>query len=101
MVSRTAPDAFDIWDDVEGVFVPRLNSPNERLWNDRFWAQSGHSTKRQVQKRTLAAAEDGLYVIALWIGHEARVVTSQVTFSGIAKPWRTDIGSARFLGQAE
>ena len=49
-----------------------------------------------TQKRTLAAAEDGLYVIALWIEHEARVVTSQVTFSGIAKPWRTDIGSARF-----
>jgi hypothetical protein len=36
MVSRTAPDAFDIWDDVEGVFVPRLNSLNERLWNGRL-----------------------------------------------------------------
>jgi hypothetical protein len=25
MVSRAAPEAFDIRDDVEGVFVPRLN----------------------------------------------------------------------------
>jgi hypothetical protein len=30
MVFRTVPDAFDIWDDVEGIFVPRVNSPNER-----------------------------------------------------------------------
>jgi hypothetical protein len=34
---RTAPDAFDIWDDVEGVFLPRLNSLNAQLWNGRFW----------------------------------------------------------------
>jgi hypothetical protein len=38
MVSRTAPDAFEIWDDVEGVFVPGLNSPNAWLWNDRICA---------------------------------------------------------------
>jgi len=52
------------------------------------------------QKRTLAAAEDGLYVIALWIEHEARVVTSQVTFSGIAKPGGPILVPLA-LGQAE
>jgi len=25
---------------VEGVFVPRLNSPNERVWNDRLWRKA-------------------------------------------------------------
>ena len=25
---------------VEGVFVPRLNSPNERVWNGRLWREA-------------------------------------------------------------
>jgi hypothetical protein len=40
MVSRTVPDAFDIWDGVECVFVPRVNSPNEPLWNGRLWREA-------------------------------------------------------------
>jgi hypothetical protein len=42
---RAAPDAFDIWDDVEGVFVPRLNSPNTWLWNGHLWRKAAVSSR--------------------------------------------------------
>ena len=51
------------------------------------------------RRRTSAAAEHSLYVVAVRIEHERRVVTLRVTCAGIAKPRRTGIGSTRFEGR--
>jgi hypothetical protein len=35
---------------VEGVFVPRLNSLNERLWNDPLWRKADTQLNDEVSE---------------------------------------------------
>jgi hypothetical protein len=51
------------------------------------------------QQQTSSSAEDSLYVIAVRIEHEGRVVTLRKTFCGIAKARPAIIGSTCFEGR--
>jgi hypothetical protein len=52
----------------------------------------------KCQKQTSVASEDNLYVIAVRIEYEGRVVTVRVAFGGIAESRWAVIGSARCEG---